>query len=243
MQTDATSLLQLKEIDMKMRSLAAMTAIALLSTAPVAFAQSMEGVDPACIMKDASGADKVDMTKCPDGKTMKMMDGAATTAPADPAAPATDSAATPTPAPAPDAPATDTAATPAPAAPANNTAAAPATTTDSTMSSEVIVPSDSLNGTTLITGSDFTGKRVYSKAGDDIGEVNDVLLSQDGKISAVILGVGGFLGIGEKDVLVSMRSIDMQRDGETVKLVVDATKEILTSAPTYDRTKRTYMVN
>jgi sporulation protein YlmC with PRC-barrel domain len=230
-QTGATWLLQLKEIDMKMKTLAAMTAIALLSTAPVAFAQSMEGVDPACIMKDASGADKVDMTKCPDGKTMKMMDGAATTAPADPAAPATDSAATPTPAPAPDAPATDTATTPAPATP------------DSTMSSEVIVPNESLNGATLITGSDFTGKRVYSKAGDDIGEVNDVLLSQDGKISAVILGVGGFLGIGEKDVLVSMRSIDMQRDGETVKLVVDATKEILTSAPTYDRTKRTYMVN
>jgi sporulation protein YlmC with PRC-barrel domain len=196
-QTDATSLLQLKEIDMKMKTLAAMTVIALLSTAPVAFAQSMEGVDPACMMKDASGADKVDMTKCPDGKTMKSMDGAA----------------------------------------------APATTTDSTMSTAVIVPNESLNGATLITGSDFTGKRVYSKAGDDIGEVNDVLLSKDGKVSAVILGVGGFLGIGEKDVLISMRSIDMQRDGSNVKLVVDATKEILTSAPTYDRTKRTYMVN
>jgi sporulation protein YlmC with PRC-barrel domain len=196
-QTDATSLLQLKEIDMKMKTFAVMTALALLSTAPVAFAQSMEGVDPACVMKDASGADQVDMTKCPDGKTMKLMDGAA----------------------------------------------APATTTDSTMSTAVIVPSESLNGTTLITGSDFAGKRVYSKAGDDIGEVNDVLLSQDGKVSAVILGVGGFLGIGEKDVLISMRSIDMQRDGSNVKLVVDATKEILTSAPTYDRTKRTYMVN
>jgi sporulation protein YlmC with PRC-barrel domain len=199
---------------MKMKTLAAMTALALLSTSPIAFAQSMDGVDPACVMKDASGADKVDMTKCPDGKTMKM-DGAATTAPVDPAAPATDTAATP----------------------------APAATTNNTMSTAVIVPSESLNGATLITGSDFTGKRVYSKAGDDIGEVNDVLLSQDGKVSAVILGVGGFLGIGEKDVLVSMGSIDMQRDGDNVKLVVDATKEILTSAPTYDRSKRSYMVN
>jgi sporulation protein YlmC with PRC-barrel domain len=205
-------LLQLKEIDMKMKTIAAMTALTLLSTAPVAFSQSMEGVDPACMMKDASGADAVDMTKCPDGKTMKM-DGAATTAPADPAAPAAD------------------------------TAAAPAATTDTTMSSALIVPSESLTGATLITGSDFTGKRIYSKAGDDIGEVNDVLLSADGKVSAVILGVGGFLGMGEKDVLVAMRSIEMQRDGETVKLVVDATKEIFTNAPTYDRTKRNYMVN
>jgi sporulation protein YlmC with PRC-barrel domain len=212
-QTDATLLPQLKEIEMQLKNLAAMTALALLTASPLALAQSMEGVDPACVMKDANGADKVDMAKCPDGKTMKKMDGAATTAPADGAAPAND-----------------TAANPPPAAGANATAA-------------VIVPSETLSGATLITGSDFTGKRVYSKAGDDIGEVNDVLLSQDGKVSAVILGVGGFLGIGEKDVLVSMRSIDMQRDGNNVKLVVDATKEILTSAPTYDRTKRTYMVN
>lgn len=196
---------------MKTKTFAAVTAFALLSTSPVAFAQSMDGVDPACVMKDASGADKVDMMKCPDGKTMKMMDGAATTAPADTAAPVTDTAAT--------------------------------TATDSNIATSVIVSNESLNGATLITGSDFTGKRIYSKAGDDIGEVNDVLLSADGKVSAVILGVGGFLGIGEKDVLVSMRSIDMQRDGTTVKLVVDATKEILTSAPTYDRTKRSYMVN
>ncbi len=210
-----------------LKTFAAMTAVALLSTAPMALAQSMEGVDPACVMKDASGADKVDMTKCPDGKTMKPVDGAAATpAPADPAAPATDTAATPAPA--------DT------AAPATDTAAAPAT---DAMNAQVIVPSESLTGATLITASDFTGKRVYSKAGDDIGEVNDVLLSADGKVSAVILGVGGFLGIGEKDVLVAMRSIDMQRDGEAVKLVVDATKEILTGAPSYDRSKRTYMVN
>jgi sporulation protein YlmC with PRC-barrel domain len=190
---------------MNFKTLAAMTAFTLLSTSPLAFAQTMEGVDPLCMMKDASGADKVDMMKCPDGKTMKMMDGGAATAPADPAV--------------------------------------PATTTDTMASTDVIVPSASLTGATLITASDFTGKRVYSKAGDDIGEVNDVLLSADGKISAVILGVGGFLGMGEKDVLVAMRSIDMQREGETVKLVVDATKEIFTNAPTYDRTKRTYMVN
>lgn len=197
---------------MNLRTLAAMTAIALLSTSPGAFAQSMEGVDPGCVMNDASGADKVDMAKCPDGKTMKL-DGAAATTPVDPAAPATD------------------------------TAAATAVTTDTTATTSVIVPVESLAGTTLITASDFTGKRIYSKAGDDIGEVNDVILSADGKVSAVILGVGGFLGMGEKDVLVAMRSIDMQRDGDTLKLVVDATKEILTSAPTFDRSKRTYMVN
>ena len=183
---------------MKMKTLAAMAAITLLSTAPVSFAQSMSGVDPACVMKDASGADKVDMSKCPDGKTMKA-DGAST--------------------------------------------AAPATDTSTSMSSVVIVPNETLTGATLITGSDFTGKRIYSKSGDDIGEVNDVLLSADGKVSAVILGVGGFLGMGEKNVLVDMRSIDMQRDGDNVKLVVDASKEMLTSAPTWDRNKRAYMVN
>ena len=62
-------------------------------------------------------------------------------------------------------------------------------------------------------------------------------------MSAVILGVGGFLGIGEKDVLVAMNAIDMQRDGNAIRLVVDANKDVFTNAPSYDRNNRTYMVN
>lgn len=57
--------------------------------------------------------------------------------------------------------------------------------------------------------SDLQGKTVYSADGSNIGEINDVLVSQDGSINAVIIGVGGFLGIGEKDVAVNMSALEL----------------------------------
>lgn len=57
--------------------------------------------------------------------------------------------------------------------------------------------------------SDLQGKTVYSADGSNIGEINDVLVSQDGSVNAVIIGVGGFLGIGEKDVAVNMSALEL----------------------------------
>ncbi|KEQ08130.1 PRC-barrel domain-containing protein [Pseudorhizobium pelagicum] len=57
--------------------------------------------------------------------------------------------------------------------------------------------------------SDFEGKAVYGTDGESIGEINDVLVSQDGSVNAVIIGVGGFLGIGEKDVAVDMTALEL----------------------------------
>ena len=56
----------------------------------------------------------------------------------------------------------------------------------------------------------------------------------------MILGVGGFLGIGEKDVAVNTNAVQMVQDGDNTRLVVQATKEALESAPSYDRTNRRY---
>jgi sporulation protein YlmC with PRC-barrel domain len=121
-------------------------------------------------------------------------------------------------------------------------AAAPdATASTAPMAKTLIVPPESLSGATVISANDFIGKRVYSRAGDDIGEVNDLIMTGNGGIQAVVLGVGGFLGMGEKDVAVSMASIDMTKDGNAVRLVVDGTKEQFTAAPAYDRTTRTYL--
>jgi sporulation protein YlmC with PRC-barrel domain len=157
------------------------------------FAQSTATVDPACLMKDADGTEKVDTTKCPDGMSI-------------------------------------------------GTAAATSETTASTAAaSNMIVPSESLNGAKIMSASDFIGKRVFSSTGDDIGEVNDIIVSDNGSVQAVILGVGGFLGMGEKDVAVAMSSINMTQDGSATKLIVEATKDQLTAAPTYDRSTKTYV--
>ena len=104
----------------------------------------------------------------------------------------------------------------------------------------LIVPADEMTGATIMSASDFIGKRVYDKTGNDIGEVNDLIISDDGKIQATILGVGGFLGIGEKDVAVAVSSVEMVKDGDSVKLVINATKDQLEQAPTFDPKTRNY---
>jgi sporulation protein YlmC with PRC-barrel domain len=186
-----------------------------LMMATSAHAQSAATVDPACIMKNADGTETVDKAKCPDG--MKVGGSAAATTP--------DTTATTT--------------TPDPAATPNNTAATGST---AAAPGSLIVPPESLTSGKIMSASDFIGKRVYTKAGDDIGEVNDLVVSDNGSVQAVILGVGGFLGMGEKDVAVSMASIEMMPDGNNAaKLVVDGTREQFTAAPTYDRATRTYL--
>ena len=73
---------------------------------------------------------------------------------------------------------------------------------------------------------------------DDIGEINDIIISQDGEVRAVILGVGGFLGMGERDVSVSMDAIKVVReegDSDDRFLVVTTSKEMLEKAPEFDR--------
>lgn len=105
---------------------------------------------------------------------------------------------------------------------------------------------------TDIEASDFIGQRVYAtdmdvsadttvqrgaeKDWDNVGEINDVIIGRDGAIKAVVLGVGGFLGIGEKNVALSMQDIRFVRNGDGANdyfLVVNTTKEALNSAPAY----------
>jgi sporulation protein YlmC with PRC-barrel domain len=94
-----------------------------------------------------------------------------------------------------------------------------------------------------ITVSEYYKQSVYDTKNNKIGDVNDVLLDKSGQVSAVILGVGGFLGMGEKDVAVPFNAIKItEKDGNRY-LVMDTSKEALQSATgyTYDRTKRVWM--
>lgn len=73
---------------------------------------------------------------------------------------------------------------------------------------------------------------------DDIGEINDILLDENGDVKAVILGVGGFLGMGERDVSVDMDSIKVLKaegDSDDRFLVVTTSKEMLEQAPQFER--------
>ncbi len=91
--------------------------------------------------------------------------------------------------------------------------------------------------------SDHYTQNVYDNRDNKIGEVNDLLVDNAGKVNAVILGVGGFLGVGEKNVAVAFPSLKVaEKDGKRY-LVLDTTKEALQAAPgyTYDRSKSAWL--
>ncbi|RWP13785.1 MAG: PRC-barrel domain containing protein [Mesorhizobium sp.] len=138
--------------------------------------------------------------------------------PYDPAPAATDTTAT---APAPST-STDTTAQNAPAAPADS-AAAPA---------EPVKSADGNLATNII------GETVYNGTGDDaqnIGDVNDIVLAKDGKAESLIIGVGGFLEVGEKNVAYQFDKAKWaERDGDRW-LVAETTKEDLEALPEFDR--------
>jgi sporulation protein YlmC with PRC-barrel domain len=81
--------------------------------------------------------------------------------------------------------------------------------------------------------SDYYNQAVYDNRDNKIGDVNDLLLDKSGKISAVIVGVGGFLGVGEKNVAVPFSSLKVADKNGSRYLVLETTKEALQTAPGY----------
>jgi hypothetical protein len=129
--------------------------------------------------------------------------------------------ATPAPAPAaPAAPETGTAPAEGTAPPAGVTAGAP-TPEPVPEQAEHQVRAESLLGVDVSNGQ------------DTIGEVADLIVTQDGRVEAIVVGVGGFLGVGQKSVALAWDSVELaERDGERVILVA-ATREQLEGMPEF----------
>jgi sporulation protein YlmC with PRC-barrel domain len=53
-------------------------------------------------------------------------------------------------------------------------------------------------------GSKLVGVNVYNTKNERLGDINEILLDNSGKVSGVVIGVGGFLGMGERDILVGL---------------------------------------
>jgi sporulation protein YlmC with PRC-barrel domain len=99
------------------------------------------------------------------------------------------------------------------------------------------VPSSSL------TVTDWYKQDVYDPSNTKIGQIMDVLVGQDGQVSALIVGVGGFLGAGEKDVAVSFNTVKATMKDNKVYLTMNTTKDALKAAPgfKYDRDKTAWV--
>ena len=86
----------------------------------------------------------------------------------------------------------------------------------------------------------FIGQAVTNEAAETIGNINDLLFDKSGRIVNVVIGVGGFLGIGEKNVAIpySTLSITANADGKRV-VTVPLSKERLLAAPDFKPTEKT----
>lgn len=84
------------------------------------------------------------------------------------------------------------------------------------------------------------GQAVHNTTGEIVGDVNDLVFDRQGRISTVVIGVGGFLSIGEKSVGVpfSALTFNVGNDGERV-IVIAVNKEALVKAPDFTATEKT----
>jgi sporulation protein YlmC with PRC-barrel domain len=109
----------------------------------------------------------------------------------------------------------------------NNTAAGTTATT---------APMQGMDPAKSFLASNFIGQTVYSATNENVGEINDLVMDKDKGMVVAIVGVGGFLGIGEKDVAMPLDQIQaMKTDNNTIRLTINATKQQLEAAPAFDR--------
>ncbi|MEL6510976.1 MAG: PRC-barrel domain-containing protein [Pseudomonadota bacterium] len=86
-----------------------------------------------------------------------------------------------------------------------------------------------------LSAEDLTGARVYGSNDEDVGEIGELLLTDDGKMDRAVIDVGGFLGLGEKAVAVTFEELQIKRsDDGAVRVYIDSTQERLEQQPTYE---------
>ena len=80
--------------------------------------------------------------------------------------------------------------------------------------------------------SRLIGTTVVNDANESVGKISELVLSKDGKVAAVVIGIGGFLGMGEREVAVNFASLRIAQDNNNKTTVsLNATKDSLKAAP------------
>lgn len=133
-------------------------------------------------------------------------------------------------------PSEDTAQTPATGTDNTDTAQSPATPSEDTAQAPAAGESYlTAQADDQISANTYIGQTVYNSADENIGKISDLIMEKDGGITAAVIGVGGFLGIGEKWVAVPFDTISITQvpDSDDVKLTTTETAESLQAAPEF----------
>ncbi len=81
--------------------------------------------------------------------------------------------------------------------------------------------------------SNLIGATVRTSGNEDVGSVSDLLIDEDGQIVGIVIGVGGFLGIGERDVAIGWDDVTRSGAADEQELRIEKTRDDLRSAPAF----------
>jgi sporulation protein YlmC with PRC-barrel domain len=102
---------------------------------------------------------------------------------------------------------------------------------------EVIEPAEGtiqMQDENTVLASDLMGARIFNSADESVGSIDDIIVSTEGTVEGVVIGVGGFLGIGKKLVAVEMSQISVRTDAAgNPRLLLDSTRDALQAAPAF----------
>ncbi|WP_034990603.1 PRC-barrel domain-containing protein [Beijerinckia mobilis] len=90
-------------------------------------------------------------------------------------------------------------------------------------------------GTGQWMASEIYGADIYDTANNKIGAVEDLIMNSAGNISTAVIGVGGFLGIGEKEVAVPFTDLKVAMHEGKERFMLDRSKDQLKAAPSFDK--------
>jgi len=82
------------------------------------------------------------------------------------------------------------------------------------------------------------GSKLHIQSGnEEVGTINDLIIDESGQVVAVLVNVGGFLGMGQHPIAISWDSVErtLNEDRDAYLFSVNATEETLRSAPAYDK--------
>ena len=118
---------------------------------------------------------------------------------------------------------------PQPASPSPAPAAAPADRTVST---------GDFNAKGDMAASALIGTKVRNANKESIGKIDEIYLDKDAKVTDVVISVGGFLGVGSKDVAVKWSDLKFSRDDKSIVIMTNWTKDSLKAMPDYKYERR-----
>jgi hypothetical protein len=78
---------------------------------------------------------------------------------------------------------------------------------------------------------------VKNEANETVGEIEEVFVGPDGAIKTIVVSVGGFLGMGTKNVAVKWSDLKIARDGRNLMVKTNWTKDSLKAMPDYKETR------